>query len=76
MFQGIQSYWEKVSRDTIIIQGVKVSRDAIILGEGFKGYNHYTGRRFQGIQSYWEKVSRDTIILGEGLKEYNHYTGS
>jgi hypothetical protein len=61
----MQSYWEKVSRDTIIIQG-----------EGFKGYNHYTGRRFQGIQSYWEKVSRDTIILGEGLKEYNHYTGS
>ena len=44
-FQGMQSYWEKVSRDTIIIQG-----------EGFKGYNHYTGRRFQGIQSYWEKV--------------------
>jgi len=47
----MQSYWEKVSRDTIIIQG-----------EGFKGYNHYTGRRFQGIQSYWEKVSRDTGI--------------
>ena len=74
-FQGIQSYWEKVIRDTNIIQGVKVSRDAIILGEGFKGYNHYTGRRFQGIQSlYREKVSRDTIILGEGLKGYN-YTG-
>ena len=74
----MQSYWEKVSRDTIIIQG-----------EGFKGYNHYTGRgikgiqslyrelRFQGIQSYREKVSRDTIIIqGEGLKEYNYYTGS
>ena len=32
-FQGIQSYREKVSRDTII------------QGEGFKGYNQ-TGRRF------------------------------
>ena len=42
-FQGMQSYWEKVSRDTIIIQG-----------EGFKGYNH-TGRRFKGIQLYWER---------------------
>ena len=57
----MQSYWEKVSRDTIIIQG-----------EGFKGCNH-TGRRFQGIQSlYREKVSRDTIIIQGGFKGYNH----
>ena len=38
-FQGKQSYREKVSRDSII------------LGEGFKGYN-YTGTRFQRIKSH------------------------
>ena len=47
-FQGIQLYWEKVSRNTII------------QGEGFNGYS-YTGRRIKGIQSYRKTVSMDTI---------------
>ena len=48
-----------------------VSRDTIMQGEGFKGYNH-TGRRLLGIQSYREKVSRDIIIQREGFKGYTH----